>query len=300
MPARDYRLLAYFAEIVEAGSLVQAARRLSLSPPVLSAALADLEAIAGTSLLRRGRKGAVPTPEGVALYEAASAMVAAAQTALVGLGTRRAAPAGEIRVSLPTEIALDWLPARLRAFEKRYPDIGVTLDASDLTVDPRRDEFDVALRATHGFAKTVGPDVLALLPLELVAAPALLADLPRAAAERLAKLPQIALASGVNRGFYVAHGRDGAVLRVGTRVGIVVNNAIVAKEFAALGFGAALAIGVSVAGDIKRGRLARAAPGLDFGRVALRPLFRDRRPSPAAAAFVAFLAQSSGTRKDIA
>jgi DNA-binding transcriptional LysR family regulator len=293
MPARDYRLLAYFAEIVEAGSLVQAARRLSLSPPVLSAALANLEAIAGTSLLRRGRKGAVPTPEGAALYEAAAAMVAAAQTALVGLGTRRAAPAGEIRVSLPTELALDWLPARLRAFEKRYPGVAVALDASDLPADPRRDEFDVALRATHSFAKTAGPDALALLPLELVAAPALLADLPRAAEARLAKLPQIALTSGVNRGLYVAHGRDGEVMRIAARVRMVVNNGVIAKEFAALGFGAALAIGVSVAGDIKRGRLARVAPGLDFGRVALRPLFRDRRPSPAAAAFVAFLANTA-------
>jgi DNA-binding transcriptional LysR family regulator len=181
----------------------------------------------------------------------------------------------------------------LRAFKKRYPGIGVVLDASDLPADPQRDEFDVALRATHGFSKTAGSDALALLPLELVAAPALLVDLPRAAAARLAKLPQIALASGVNRGLYVAHGRDGTALRVGARVGIVVNNGIVAKEFAALGFGAALAIGVSVASDIRRGRLARVAPSLDFGRVALRPLFRDRRPSPAAAAFVAFLAQSA-------
>ena len=291
MPARDYRLLAYFVEIVEAGSLIQAARRLSLSPPVLSAALADLEALAGTSLMRRGRKGAAPTPEGEALYEAASAMVAAAQTAIAGLGARRAAPAGAVRVSLPTEIALAWLPARLRAFEQRYPDISVALDASDLPVDAARDAFDVALRATHGFAKTAGPDVLALLPLELVAAPTMLADLPRAAAARLAELPQIALASGVNRGLYVAQAKDGSTLRVEARVRIVVNNGIVAKEFAALGLGAALAIGVSVADDIKRGRLARVAPGLDFGRVALRPLFRDRRPSPAAAAFVAFLAQ---------
>jgi LysR family pca operon transcriptional activator len=83
MPARDYRLLAYFVEIVDAGSLREAARRLSLSPPVVSAALADLEALARTTLLRRGRRGAVPTREGAALYETASAMVTAARAAMV-------------------------------------------------------------------------------------------------------------------------------------------------------------------------------------------------------------------------
>jgi DNA-binding transcriptional LysR family regulator len=290
MPARDYRLLAYFVEIVEAGSLTAASRRLSLSPPVLSAALSDLEAIAGTSLLRRGRKGAVPTREGAVLYESASAMVAAAQTAMAGFAARRAAPAGEVRVSLPTELALAWLPQHLRAFERRHPAIAVRLDATDLPIDFTQTDCDVALRARHGFGTSTSPDVLVQLPVELIAAPALLADLPRNVPARLAELPLIALSSGANPGLYVGRARNGDMLRVAARVRMVVNNGYVAKEFARLGFGAALAIGVSVASDLKAGRLVRVAPNLDFGHVALRALFRDPRPSPAATAFVTFLA----------
>lgn len=293
MPPRDYRLLAYFVEIVEAGTLSAAAKRLSLSPPVLSAALADLEALAGTSLLRRGRKGAAPTREGAILYESASAMVAAAQAAMAGFGARRAAPTGEVRVSLPTELALAWLPQYLRAFEQSYPDIAVRLDATDLPIDLAQTDCDVALRAKHGFGTVRVPEGLVQLPVELVAAPTVLADLPRNASVRLAKLPQIALSSGANPGLYVGRAANGDMLRVTARVRMVVNNGYVAKEFARLGFGAALAIGVSVASDINAGRLVRAAPNLDFGHVVLRALFRDPRPSPAATAFVTFLTKNT-------
>jgi DNA-binding transcriptional LysR family regulator len=290
MAARDYRLLAYFVEIVDAGSLREAARRLSLSPPVVSAALSDLEALARTTLLRRGRRGAVPTREGAALYETASAMVAAARAAMAGFDARRGAFAGEVRVTLPTELSLAWLPQRLRAFEKKHPGVAVRIDAADVAIDLARSDCDVALRATHRIGEARPVDAIAWLPVDLVAAPEMLAGLPREPARRLNALPQIALTGAPTRGVYVAREKDGAEIRVPARVRIEVNNGFVAKEFARMGFGAALAIGVSVAADLRAGRLARAAPGLDFGAVAVRPLFRDKRPSPAASAFVAFLA----------
>ena len=45
MFTRNYRLLAYFVEIVDCGSVRAAARRLFVSAPVVSKALADLDKI---------------------------------------------------------------------------------------------------------------------------------------------------------------------------------------------------------------------------------------------------------------
>lgn len=289
MAARDYRLLAYFVEIVDAGSLREAARRLSLSPPVLSAALAALEAEVGATLLRRGRHGATPTPEGETLYRTAAAMVESARDAMAGFKARRARPAGRLRVTLPTELSLAWLPPILAAFEHEFPDIAVQVEAVDTAVDLKRSDCDAALRATHGFGDSSFPDAIAELPVELVAAPAMLRGLPQDGVRRLAALPLVALSAARVHGVYVARRRDGSEIRVPARIRIEVNNGYVAKEFAKLGFGAALVIGASVESDLRARHLVRAVPGLDFGRVVLRALLRDRHPSPAARAFIEFL-----------
>jgi DNA-binding transcriptional LysR family regulator len=289
MAARDYRLLAYFVEIVDAGSLREAARRLSLSPPVLSAALADLEATAGVKLLRRGRDCATPTEEGAALHATASAMVAAARAAMDGFRQRRSRPSGTVRVTLPTELSLAWLPDRLAAFERRHPQISIRIEASDEPVDLARSDFDLALRATPDSKAPPVTDAIARLPVVLVAAPSLVAGLPRDPVARLGRLPFVTLPVLRRSGGLVARRPDGTRLHADPPVRIEVNNGFVAKEFAKLGFGAALALELAVAEDLRRGRLVRAVPGLDFGHVAVRVLMRDRHPSAATAAFAAFL-----------
>ncbi|MCM0019017.1 MAG: LysR family transcriptional regulator [Tagaea sp.] len=289
MAARDFRLLAYFVEIVDAGGLRAAARRLSLSPPVLSAALADLEAITKTTLLRRGRRGVEPTPAGRALHAEAAAMAS--------LGPRGAAPKGELRVTLPSELCVAWLPARLRAFERACPGVRVTLEASDVPVDLARSACELALRAS--FVPPDGslpPAGLAVLPLELVAAPALLRGLSRDPAARLAAIPMIVLAGARRDAAISARGRTGATLRATPPTRMIVDNGVVAKELAAQGMGAALAIGAAVAGDLRAGRLARVLPGHGFGAVAVRALVRDRYPSAPARAFLDFLARQGTAR----
>jgi DNA-binding transcriptional LysR family regulator len=297
MAARDFRLLAYFVEIVDAGGLRAAARRLSLSPPVLSAALTDLEAIAKTTLLRRGRRGVEPTPAGHALHAEASAMVAAARAAMASLGARNAAPRGELRVTLPSELCVAWLPARLRAFERACPGVRVTLEASDVPVDLARSACEIALRASFVAPDgSLPPAGLAVLPLELVAAPALLRGLSRDPAARLAAIPMIVLAGARRDAAISARGRTGAMVRATPPTRMIVDNGVVAKELAAQGMGAALAIGAAVAGDLRAGRLARVLPGHAFGAVAVRALVRDRYPSAPARAFLDFLARQGAAR----
>jgi DNA-binding transcriptional LysR family regulator len=61
---RDLHILL---AVAERGSLIKAARDLAVSPPVISKAIADLEAAVGARLFDRDRHGAVPTTFGRAL-----------------------------------------------------------------------------------------------------------------------------------------------------------------------------------------------------------------------------------------
>ena len=67
--------LHYFIEIAQLGSLTQAAGRLGLSQPTLSVAINRLEAILGTSLLQRSKKGVQLTPAGRTLLAQARKLI---------------------------------------------------------------------------------------------------------------------------------------------------------------------------------------------------------------------------------
>jgi len=85
MATRDYRLMALFVAIADSNSIRAASRRLNVSAPVVSTALADLEATLGTTLVRRGRRQLELTPDGRAFHAAAREMVRAADTVLARL-----------------------------------------------------------------------------------------------------------------------------------------------------------------------------------------------------------------------
>lgn len=63
----DDRALTYFAEVVSAGSIRAAARRLFIGPPALSRTISSLEQRVGEELLHRHATGVRPTPAGEAL-----------------------------------------------------------------------------------------------------------------------------------------------------------------------------------------------------------------------------------------
>src|SRR5258708_14409927 len=76
--------LTIFVAIVEAGSLVSAARRLRRSPPALTRALSSLEDRIGLRLVDRAPPRLAPTEAGSALAERARALLASYEGVLVG------------------------------------------------------------------------------------------------------------------------------------------------------------------------------------------------------------------------
>jgi DNA-binding transcriptional LysR family regulator len=280
---RDYRLIAIFAAIADAGSIRAAARRLGLSAPVISTALTALEANLGTTLMRRGGRRMEPTATGAAFHIAASEMVLAAERAMETVKAEHRRPSGRLSITMPTELCQAWLPPVLRAFEARYPLVETRVHASDDVDDLSEGNFDIALRARR--ALEAPRAALTTLPLALVARADIANAYPTLAAARRTPVPMIAFTPLGRVASLDALDAAGARIEVPCAPRIAANNGLLAAALAREGFGAALVAEAGVEADIEAGRLARVLPSLDFGHIAVRLAFRDAHPSPAALAF---------------
>jgi DNA-binding transcriptional LysR family regulator len=287
MHARDLRLLLYFAEIARQGSIRGAARALSVSPPVVSTALRDLEAAVGVDLITRTTRKLTLTDRGEACLAAAEKMIAQADAAMNVAATDRPVT-GTLRLSAPIELCGSWLAPILTAYRTRFPEVRCYLDASDSQVDLSTSDADIAIRARFvpetGPARTDCQAPIAYLPLRFVCAPD---RLPETGSfdDKLNRTGLIG-ARGPGRETVTARYPDGRTQAHSADIAFAVNNKTVALDLVRQGFGAALLIEISVADDLAKGTLVDLDPDLDFGFVAVHALMRDTQPSPAAAAFL--------------
>jgi len=294
MATRDYRLMALFVAIADSNSIRAASRRLNVSAPVVSTALADLEATLGTTLVRRGRRQLELTPDGRAFHAAAREMVRAADTAMSLFRADLARPRGRLAVTLPTELCVAWLPPLLHTFEAKYPDVRTEIDATDAVIELPRSSYDIAVRARFALRASDDPAGFTAMPLALVGAPSFAA---RFAPRKLAKagpLPLIGFSERANNASVAALRPDGTAIVIPATMRIRINSGLLAEDLARTGLGAALVIEAAVEADIAAGRLVRLLPTYRFGVVVLRLLMRDTHPSPAARVFAEFIQAPAG------
>lgn len=160
----------------EQGSLSAAARELDITPAVASAAVKRLEDALGLRLLVRSTRSLRPTPEGSHYLVHAKAALAALQQGQQELSRGRQQVAGELTLSMPSDLGRNLLLGWLDAFMARHPALQLRLRVSDRISDLFRQPVDVALR--YGVPEDSS---LVALPLDtsnkrlLVASPAYIA-----------------------------------------------------------------------------------------------------------------------------
>lgn len=142
----DYRGLAVFVAVADAGSLSAAGRRLKLSTSVVSHHLSRLEAKRGVTLFFRSTRSMSLTPEGHAALAPARRMIAAGQEALDALGAGSAEPVGALRITMPAWGERMRLRQALWDFARRHPMVAISLHSSDAPADLIKDGFDLAIR----------------------------------------------------------------------------------------------------------------------------------------------------------
>lgn len=187
--------LRYFVAAAEARSITAAARRLHISQPSVSAAIADLEASLGLQLfLRHHAQGLSLTPAGQRLLVEAIGLLAHADELRQGALDLGHKAAGEISVGCFQTFAPMLMPGLLRAQRTRYPDLAVRYQETHirgLIEGLRQGRFELALT----YDLELGTD-LAFEPLEDVPLHALLPE-----THRLARRKTVALAQLVDEPF---------------------------------------------------------------------------------------------------
>ena len=141
----DLTSLTLLVEIIDAGNLSQAARKLKMTRANVSYHLNQLEKSVGVQLVRRTTRQVEPTEVGLRLYEHGrniqNEMLAARETiTTLGQGLQ-----GRVGLSVPSGygqmVMSDWLIE----FKRLYP--GIVLDVLfENRADNLRDEVDIAIR----------------------------------------------------------------------------------------------------------------------------------------------------------
>ncbi|QTD90545.1 LysR substrate-binding domain-containing protein [Burkholderia anthina] len=138
-PTPDLRQWRYFATVADERHFGRAAERLSMTQPPLSQAIRSLEDALGVALFVRTKRSVALTAVGAALLPDVHRLLASAD-ALPPLARRLArGEAGSLSLAFVSTADYGLLPALLRAFGARYPQ--VRLQLAEATSDVQIDEL---------------------------------------------------------------------------------------------------------------------------------------------------------------
>jgi len=167
--AFDWALIKSFLAVLDAGSLMGAARALGAQQPTLSRHVAELEQQLGTPLFERTGRGVTPTAAALAVADAARQMGDGALALARSLDKARNASTGTVRITT-SEVAAAWLmPAVLARLRAQEPGIQIELVASNGISNLLRREADIAVRMVRPVQHSLIARKLADVPITAAA-----------------------------------------------------------------------------------------------------------------------------------
>lgn len=190
LPRRDLPAtpsLQAFEAVARLGSFTAAAQELALTQSAVSRQVAALERQLGVTLLQRGPREVVPTPEGTDYARAVRGALGQLQCAALAL---QASPNQLTLAILPT-FGTRWLMPRMPRFLRNHPDVTVHFATRIGQIDLAAEGLDAAIHA--GRPDWPGAEATLLLEdrVQPCAAPSLATQTP----EQIARSPRLALAT---------------------------------------------------------------------------------------------------------
>jgi DNA-binding transcriptional LysR family regulator len=144
----ELRHLRYFVAVAEEGHITRAAERLGMQQPPLSQQIRALEDELGVQLFRRKPRGVELTDAGTSLLADARAVLAGIETAVARARRTARGEQGAVVVGFTSSAPFHpFVPAVLRSFRERYPDVSVALEeagTADLVEGVQRERVDAA------------------------------------------------------------------------------------------------------------------------------------------------------------
>lgn len=189
-----------FLKTVECGSFSKAAQQLNYTQPGVSHAVQALEEELGVPLLSRNRGGVTLTADGRALLGSIRRLCAEYHQLTQIAADLRGLDAGLIKVATFSSVSAQWLPAILKGFSERYPQIEFEVVTGDFY--EQIEEWIVTGEVDCGFIRLPSVKNLQVYPLHCDMLQVILpcdhpsADTQTVSKELLAEAPFIQLEEG--------------------------------------------------------------------------------------------------------
>jgi DNA-binding transcriptional LysR family regulator len=138
--------MAAFAAVVDATGFAPAARRLKLSPSMVTRLVAGLEEQLGIRLLQRTTRRVTLTDAGARFLEHARRILTEVKEAEASAAQERAEPTGKLVVTAPMLFGRMHVAPLLSIYLKRHPGVSAELLLTDRVMNLVDEGVDVALR----------------------------------------------------------------------------------------------------------------------------------------------------------
>lgn len=143
---QDLNDMYLFALVAKQGSFTAAGKAAGLTTSRISRRIAGLEERLGVRLLHRTTRKLALTAVGEMYYQHCQAMVSEAEAAAEVVEQIQVSPRGRVCITCPGLTAQSVLGAIITDFMQRYPEVRVSLIATDRFVDLIDEGVDVAIR----------------------------------------------------------------------------------------------------------------------------------------------------------
>ncbi|MFM0226919.1 LysR family transcriptional regulator [Paraburkholderia dipogonis] len=137
--------IAVFVAVAQTGSFTRAAEEIGSSKSNVGKAVQRLEARLGSQLFQRTTRAVRLTEDGETYLLAAQEALEALREAEQQLASRRAEPAGRVKIDLPAGFGRLLLPSFIQLREK-YPKLTVEMALTDRMSDPVGEGWDIVVR----------------------------------------------------------------------------------------------------------------------------------------------------------
>jgi DNA-binding transcriptional LysR family regulator len=135
-----------FTQVMEAGTVTAAAKRLNLSKSVISKRISDLEAALDVELFRRSTGQIRSTESADALYERMVPLIQEINETAERVSRSQQALQGRLRITLPMSFGTMYLGPVIAEFARSHPDLELAIDYDDRMVDLVRNGYDLGIR----------------------------------------------------------------------------------------------------------------------------------------------------------
>jgi len=276
-----FHVMNVFVAVAEEQGFAGGARRLGLSPPAVTRAVAALEDRLGVKLLNRTTRYVRATDAGLRYLDSARRILAEADEADEAAAGAHATPRGQLAVTAPVLFGNLFVMPGIVEFLERHPDVSVSALFLDRVVNLLEEGLDVGVRIGELPDSTMRAIPVGFVRRVVCASPRYVNR--HGEPKRPADLAQhtVIAASPVTPSieWRFGAGREGVTTKVRPRLSVTSNDAAV--HAALLGFGVTRLLSYQVAAHLAAGRLQRVLAGFEPPPLPIHVLHLEGRQASA-------------------